>query len=645
MIKRLPLICALLFALAHPASAAFEQTEITSDAMVQEEGAYDYTGSVVMHRADLTMKAAKMHYTLNPEHIDAEGDFFYSDGIVTIKAERAQIDMATGTGTFYNGVVGYTDKPLSIRGAVIHKYAENGYMADKAIITTCTDPKPAWCVVANDADVTVNGWLKAHDATFVTAGGTPVMHTPYLIAPALQDRQSGLLSPVFGYSSQKGVIVIEPVYWAISDNTDATLTLDVYGNIGAGADLEYRYVLPGGLNGRLEFTDIPDWKTGQSYMRTDSWSTWDGGFIHVNRVSRDNFYRLFEDGRDERDSRFLESDAEAAYDAGPVKLFAASSVYQDLSQHARQAVIVNRLPELGAFLSPQALGPITLIAGANAVNFERAEGSHGQRYDGRLRLFDSVGSGLVFSQEAEARGYAYDLEDDGSGHAASDYVAIGQYKATLAATFAKTYDDGVKHYIEPAIEYDLAGRSGDRVPFFDSEDKASDRSVLIASVMNRLRFLDHELDAVIKQPYDLRPADEQFKPLEFDLHYLHDIKGAHPKTETVGLSVKYDYGLAEVTKFAATTRLDYEDYSVGASDSYNLKSAISTQKLDLTYKATPSTTLGTGVAFDRGNGRGPSELYGSVDYHPQCWGIMVSVIRHTNDFTVKVALHILGLGS
>jgi len=50
-----------------------------------------------------------------------------------------------------------------------------------------------------------------------------VLYFPYLIFPVKTTRQSGVLFPYLGYSSDKlGFDVEVPVFWAISDSTDAT---------------------------------------------------------------------------------------------------------------------------------------------------------------------------------------------------------------------------------------------------------------------------------------------------------------------------------------------------------------------------------------------------------------------------------------
>ena len=67
--------------------------------------------------------------------------------------------------------------------------------------------------------------------------------------PLDQERATGFLMPLAGYSQTKGLRFSEAFYWAIARNMDATFSLDYYASKGIGGGLEYRYIFSGGTNG------------------------------------------------------------------------------------------------------------------------------------------------------------------------------------------------------------------------------------------------------------------------------------------------------------------------------------------------------------------------------------------------------------
>lgn len=613
------------------------QTEITSTTLDMKEGSYVFEGSVIVHSDDALMTADSALYEKATEVMDASGHYFYEDQFVKITASRAQMGLSSKLGTLYDGEIFFKKDTVTIRGDVIRKVGEDSYVVDKATATTCTGPDPAWCISGEDIDVTFGGWLTARDATF-RVNGVPVLYTPYIAAPVLRDRQSGFLFPSFGYSSDKGFLYSQPFFWAISDNRDATITLDSYTRRGVGLDLEHRYILPNKMQGTMEIYAIADNEQEETYYKTSSRHRWNDSFIQLNLVNHNDFYREYGERRDERTARYLQSTAETSIMAGPVRMYAAAEFYQDLLEGSRDIGVIERLPELGAFLTPLGMGPVTLTAGSGAVNFEREEGYEGQRYEAWALAAHSIGRGLVLSQEAQARTYIYALEDDGMGDEA-DYAAhVFGYKAALSATFNKKYGPAVWHSVEPSVEYQATARQGDTVPVFDYEDySATETSTLSATLMNRVGFEGGSMSARLRQSYDYLAEVNPLSPLVMEL--------AYSRLDSVSLTMTYDHYEGEMTQIDGAVKLNFEKLYVNMSETYNLPSDIATYKLDLGYNPSPKVSLRTGVSFDEDHGAEPEEVYAGLGYNSQCWGVMVTVVRETDNFTVRLTVNLFGIGS
>ena len=90
-----------------------------------------------------------------------------------------------------------------------------------------TDPlaPPLWSLRARVATLDQQARQVRYRDASVLFGGVPVLYTPYFAHPdGTAPRQSGLLSPSFGYTQFLGAFIETPYYFAIDDTQDLTLT-------------------------------------------------------------------------------------------------------------------------------------------------------------------------------------------------------------------------------------------------------------------------------------------------------------------------------------------------------------------------------------------------------------------------------------
>lgn len=74
--------------------------------------------------------------------------------------------------------------------------------------------------------------------------GVSVLPIPYITFPLSDKRKSGLLPPTIGLDSRDGVAYIQPYYWNIAPNRDATLRAALMTKRGANLGGEFRYLEP-----------------------------------------------------------------------------------------------------------------------------------------------------------------------------------------------------------------------------------------------------------------------------------------------------------------------------------------------------------------------------------------------------------------
>ena len=183
---------------------------------------------------------------------------------------------------------------------------ENHTVIHNATYTTCRrKPGPEWLPdwilratsisLDNDQDVGI-----AHGAV-VSFKGIPVLPIPAVSFPLTDKRKSGFLPPTVGIGTDNGVEVVQPYYWDIAPNRDATFTPKFMTQRGVDFGAEFRYLEPqyiGSMRANFmpgdRLTDTDRW--GVSYSHQGVVPTPLGNVMlgaNVNRVSDDTYWRDF----------------------------------------------------------------------------------------------------------------------------------------------------------------------------------------------------------------------------------------------------------------------------------------------------------------------------------------------------------------
>ncbi|MDP1758690.1 MAG: putative LPS assembly protein LptD, partial [Thermodesulfovibrionales bacterium] len=246
-------------------------TFITSDSLKHEKSTSMYTarGSVLVEQGETIMIANEMKYDEKTSNVFPEGNVIFDTPDIILKAEKAEFNLNTKKGTFYNAEIFSKKESFRVSGKEIEKRGEKEYFIKKASITTCENPSPEWCIKGRIADVIIGDRFKVRDATFHVKD-FPILYTPYLLGPALTERKTGLLTPVFGYSQSKGFYYRQPFFWAIDEDKDATFIVDWYTKAGLGEGAEYRYVAPGNVEGTHWLYHFRDKKAERDFYELKS---------------------------------------------------------------------------------------------------------------------------------------------------------------------------------------------------------------------------------------------------------------------------------------------------------------------------------------------------------------------------------------
>jgi LPS-assembly protein len=241
-------------ALVEPAASDLVHIE-SSGPQTYLHGVYTLNQDVVLTYKDRRVQADHIEYDENTGQLTLTGRVLVMGGSrERIAASHGDYNLQTETGRFYDvsGSYGFqrtakerrtvytTDNPFLFTGRVVVKSGPMAYDVYDGTVTSCQLEHPDWVLSA--AHISVDGEIaKARNSTFRLLN-VPILFLPYVTHPAdAEARQTGLLIPTVGLSNQKGLILGEEVYVALSRSLDLRVGADYYSSIGWAQKGTLRY--------------------------------------------------------------------------------------------------------------------------------------------------------------------------------------------------------------------------------------------------------------------------------------------------------------------------------------------------------------------------------------------------------------------
>lgn len=262
--------CSILFAVALWSSSTFAGIlsvrgesdlpyHIKADSLGYDDATKTYRarGHVVISRGDQSLWADAVDLNAQTMETVATDNVRFTSGEDWLTGTRLEINLNAGTGTLYDGVFFIKESHFYIRGGKIEKIGEDSYHVADGSFTTCDGDFPAWQITGKDLRVTLEGYGTIKHAAF-WAKSVPVLYVPYLVFPAKLKRQTGLLVPQVSYSNRDGFQYNQPVFWAISESSDATLYEHYMAQRGFKHGVEYRYVIDAESKGAVMYDYLND---------------------------------------------------------------------------------------------------------------------------------------------------------------------------------------------------------------------------------------------------------------------------------------------------------------------------------------------------------------------------------------------------
>lgn len=472
-------------------------------------------GNVRINRETWTLYADEVEVDQETEDFVAKGEILVFDRGNQIQGSALRFNYGTGRGVIYEAR-GLLTPATTFTAKEIYRDDERTYRLIDATYTTCgvcQTPPYDWEARASELTVHPDEFMWGLNGT-LWLKGVPVLYVPAFRHPLTQ-RQTGLLTPIFGGNREEGFILNQQFFWAISDSQDATLGVIYRSDRGASPTLEYRYALEEGkgqfnaqyLHDRVEKKDryLVQFKHNQAFTPNLA------GNADINVRSDKDFPQQFGVRFLERTELINSSSAFLSY-VLPEHTVTLAGQFQESRDPAvpKSGESVVRAPELSITTFPLPLfgeegDPSRTLAPSDTpslffeqqssiVHFQRRKDLDRERVDIRPRLslpvpvtsYVTLTPVVALRETAYTRG-AKDIEEDGVTR------EMVEAEASLESTFFRMFPvlgerlRAIRHTIEPKIRYlYIPEVTQDDLPQLDGIDFISPQNRVFLSLANRL---------------------------------------------------------------------------------------------------------------------------------------------------------------
>ncbi len=266
-------------------------------------------GDARLRRPGLSIRANQLDYDQVQDEVTAQGQVRIHRDATLVQGPYLKLQMDSFVGKFEeprfelykNGGYGSANR--------VDFIGQGQMLVRQANYTTCrpipgADWLPDWLLKAGEMTVDEDEDTIAARDVQLRFKDVPVLALPGISFSLSGGRQSGLLPPLVGVDSVNGIELVQPYYWNIAPNRDATVTTQVMSKRGVAVDTELRY-LERDYRGQARLNLMPSDKLREN--RRWGWSSQHNGSIDTGlkevgtlgfglslaRVSDDNYWRDF----------------------------------------------------------------------------------------------------------------------------------------------------------------------------------------------------------------------------------------------------------------------------------------------------------------------------------------------------------------
>ncbi len=473
------------------------------------------TGNVELTKGATRLMADRIELNRSTGDAVAVGRVVFYDGEDQLTGQRIEYNVKTGTGVVYQADARAAPY-YRLSGERMERLGESVYGVQRGVFTTCEADPPDWAVHFGSATADLEEFIFGRNASVWVRDIPLIPFLPIFAAAIRRERQTGFLFPKFGYSTRKGAYMEFPFFWAIDDSQDLLVSPIAYTNLGFGANLEYRYILPDHQRGRFGGFFIQETAKHDALRfvgaTRQEWHLAPRTLLKVDiaGVSDDKVLADYGDELAQRSSQRVESNVFLTRSWDTWDFVGSLFVYQDLT--TRRPVELLRLPDLRLYGTPQPLHDLPGVLGdfqGSAIHFVRDVGSDGDRLDLHPRVSRPIPMGVatltpfvgvrLTGYDRTVTGYRTSRGVDGFIEDTNDEPRLRRLLEAgtdLETKLTRVFNtggvwntDAMLHTIEPRVNYTwIAGKDKNRLPQWTPPlDNIQDTSLVQYSLTNRIR--------------------------------------------------------------------------------------------------------------------------------------------------------------
>jgi LPS-assembly protein len=215
---------------------------------------YTLDGDVVIYYRNYIVHADHATYNDGTSEIDAQGHMMIDGGPDDehFEADHGTINADADTGDFFDvaGTLGVernprgrlvftAPNPFALTGREVVQLGQGKYKVIHGTMTSCRLPKPDWRILSQMIQLN-NGVAKTSNG-FFEIFHMPVMYLPFVTHPVNEQRETGILLPVIGNNTTKGLLLGEGVYMTLGRSADLTIASQYWSKRGWAPNGMFRY--------------------------------------------------------------------------------------------------------------------------------------------------------------------------------------------------------------------------------------------------------------------------------------------------------------------------------------------------------------------------------------------------------------------
>ncbi len=218
-------------------------------------GQYMLSGHVVIFYKDYVVSADHATFSQETSEVKADGNvrldggpddahLVASRGEMNLNEHTAHLHDVTGTLGVelrpHNTMVFTSASPFAISGKELFQMGPGNYRVVDGTMTSCALPRPDWQLIAHQFFIE-DGKARAKNSIFELLR-VPIFYLPYVTHAIDGDsRQSGILIPITGSDSTKGLILGEEIYFVLGRSADLMVGAEYFSKRGFSPMAMFRY--------------------------------------------------------------------------------------------------------------------------------------------------------------------------------------------------------------------------------------------------------------------------------------------------------------------------------------------------------------------------------------------------------------------